>query len=148
MWRTLAAVIAGYVTMALIVFAGLTAAYLAMGTARAFEPGSYDVSKLWIVVSIVVMVAAALAGGFVCGKVAKTGTAVKVLIGVVVVLGLFSAVSAMNQPAPATPRPESLTNFEAMTQAKPPAWAGFMNVLIGVVGVAVGAGRKAPRNIV
>ncbi len=148
MLRALVAVIAGYLSLFLVVFGGLTVAFLSMGTAAAFEPGSYDVSKAWILVSVVVTAAAALVGGLVCGKIAQTRTPVKVLMALVGVLGLLSASVVMYKPAPTEPRPESLSNFEAMQSARTPAWAGALNTLIGVVGVAAGAGRRAPRNIV
>ncbi len=64
MLRAIGSVVVGYLTMAVIVFGGLTVAYISLGADRAFEPGGYDISKVWLSVMFVVGVVAALAGGF------------------------------------------------------------------------------------
>ena len=101
MGRAILSVIAGYFTMFVIVMVGLTGAYLAMGTDKAFQPGVYDVSTLWIGVWAAVSIIAAVIGGLVAGKIARTMTPVWVLIGIVLVLGLLQAVGIMVAPEPA-----------------------------------------------
>ena len=44
MGRAILSVIVGYVVMFLVVFVGLTGAYLLLGQERAFKPGVYDVT--------------------------------------------------------------------------------------------------------
>ena len=63
MLRTIGSVILGYLVMFVVVFVGLTAAYLAMGTDRAFKPGVYDVTAIWLVVMFAISILAAFVGG-------------------------------------------------------------------------------------
>ena len=73
--RSIGAVAVGYLVMFVLVFASFSGAYLAIGADGAFQPGTYQVSILWIVVSIVLGIVAALAGGFVCATIAPGGKA-------------------------------------------------------------------------
>lgn len=151
MGRAILAVVAGYATMFVVVFAGLTGAYLGIGADRAFEPGSYEVSKVWLGVWLAVSVIAAVLGGVVCGKIARTMTPVWVLVGLVVVLGALQAggVALSPKPTPAElARAGDVPNMEAMMKARSPLWVAVMNPLIGGAGVVAGAGttrrREAP----
>lgn len=143
MLRAIGSVILGYLAMAVTVFVSFSIAYLLMGTEGAFQPGSYDVSVLWIVVSIVLSFAAAVLGGFVCVTVAKGPTPPKVLAGIVLVLGLALAVPALTQgDNESLSRPENVGNVEAMQNANQPTWIALLNPFIGAAGVLVGARRR------
>lgn len=140
MGKAILSVIAGYVVMAIIVMGSLTGAYFAMGADKAFEAGSWAPSKLWLVIMIIVGIVAALAGGWVCKVICKTPTPPKVLAGIVLVLGLVSAAIQMNKAAPTLERTATVSNMEAMQNAQTPAWAAFLQAIIGASGVMVGAG--------
>jgi len=68
MLRAILSVIAGYVTMFMVVMATFSVAFLALGTERAFAPGSWDPSVLWLVVSFALGLLAAVVGGWVCAR--------------------------------------------------------------------------------
>jgi hypothetical protein len=142
MLRAIGSVILGYLVMAVTVFVTFSIAYLLLGTEGAFKPGSYDVSLLWMVLSIALSFAAAVLGGFVCAAVAKTSTPPKVLAAIVLILGLALAVPALTQGDVSPPRSESLGNIEAMQNAQQPIWMALLNPLIGAAGVLVGARRR------
>jgi hypothetical protein len=103
MGRTIAGVVAGFGAMFLTVFLSLTVAYLAMGTERAFQPGSFEVTGAWLAVMFVVNIAAALVGGFVCAAIAPSPKAPIALAVVVLVLGLLSAIPALLPPPESAP---------------------------------------------
>ena len=63
MLRTIGAVIAGYVVVFILVFTMFTVAFLALGTNATYQPGTYDVSMLWIVISTILGFVAAVGGG-------------------------------------------------------------------------------------
>jgi hypothetical protein len=145
MLRKIAAVIVGYLVMFVVVFVCLTTAYLALGADRAFQPGSYEVTGLWLVVWFIVSVGAALAGGKVCALIGKTRGAVISLAIVVLILGVLSALPALKPPdGEPKPRTSGPTNLEAMMSAKQPNWVLFLTPVIGVVGVLAG-GRGGSR---
>lgn len=148
--RTLLAVLAGYLVTALVVFGGLTAAYLATGPAFAFLPGRYDVSPGWVAVMIVVGIAAAALGGFAAHRLAPAPRTVRALAAVVVVLGLAMAMGSLNAPEDplAMVRPGDVASMDAMMRARTPTWAAVLNPVLGVFAVFAGgwlSARQAAR---
>lgn len=142
MGRAILSVVAGYLSMFVVVFVCLTVAYLAMGADRAFQPGTYELSTIWIAVWAAVSIIAAVIGGLVAGKIARTTTPVWVLIGLVLALGLLQALGVIVAPEPAADelvRSGDVNNLEAMTQARQPVWVAVLNPLIGAAGILVGA---------
>lgn len=147
MLRAIAGVIVGYIVMFVVVFVAFTAAYLAMGADRAFRPDSYDVSMLWIALSVIVSLVAAIAGGMTCAAIAEPGSkAPTALAAVVLVLGLLSAVPVLLDDSEPVARTGTVSNMDAMMQAKTPVWSAITTPILGVVGVMIGAGlvRKKP----
>ncbi len=138
MIRTIAGVALGYIAMALLVFLLFSAAYLAMGTDNAFLPGSYQISFLWLAVSIVLSFIAALAGGYVAASASHGTRAPLVLACVVLILGIIFAIPALGQPDPG-PRAGDVGNIAAMMNARQPAWLLLLNPVIGAFGILVGS---------
>ena len=147
MARSILAVVAGYATLALLIFVSFTALYLLLGADASFEPGSYDASRLWVMTSFPLGVAASVAAGYVCATIARGGRAPQVLAGVVLVLGLLFAIPVLRAAdAPSPARAGGVSNMEAMQQARQPKWVHLINPFIGAVGVLVGAGLRRRRN--
>jgi hypothetical protein len=141
MARSILAVVAGYATLALVIFVSFTTLYLVLGADRSFEPGSYDASTLWVMTSFPLGVAASVAAGYLCALIARSGRAVQALAGVVLVLGLLFAIPVLRaSDAAPTARAGDVPNMEAMQQARQPRWVALVNPFIGAVGVLVGAG--------
>jgi hypothetical protein len=140
--RTAGAVLLGYLAMAALVMAGLTVAYLAMGADAAFRPGSYDVSAVWIVVSLAVGLVAALLGGWVARRVGRTPTAPRALAALVLALGLLLALPALfgSGERAAGARAGAPGAMEAMGLAHTPPWILLVNPLLGAAGVLAGGG--------
>lgn len=139
--RTLLAVVAGYVTMMLLVFILLSAAFLAAGPDFAFHPGRYDVTPGWCAVMLVVGFDAALTGGLVAQRVAPGRRPAPWLAALVVVAGLTMAAGTLNTPdTPALAvRAGAVGNMEAMMRARTPGWLLVVNPLLGVPAVFLGA---------
>ncbi|MDX2016075.1 MAG: hypothetical protein SFY95_00380 [Planctomycetota bacterium] len=141
--RCVAAVIVGYLATAVAVFVTFTGAYLLMGTNAAFREGSYDVSMLWIVTSIVLGFVAAVIGGALARVIDPRRSTGPALAGLILLLGVLSGSMALNRPDPG-PRPPEVGNLEAMQRAKSPLWFTVLNPVVGIAGVLTGA-RLAPR---
>lgn len=150
MGRAIGSVIAGYVVMVLAVFAAMSLAYVVLGSEGSFKAGSYEVSGAWLVVTFVVGLIAAVAGGFACAVIARSATPPKVLAAVVLVLGLAMAMPALTSSDAGvdTVREGEVAMFDAMQEASQPNWVLLLNPLIGAVGVLLGArlrrGEKKP----
>ncbi|MBR9990055.1 MAG: hypothetical protein KFH98_09885 [Gemmatimonadetes bacterium] len=140
MGRIVGAVLLGYVAMALTVFLGLSLAFVGLGPDRAFRPGVFEVSTLWVAVSVIVGFGAALAGGWVARRIARRATGPRVLAGVVFVLGAALALATLagGGPEATGPRTEGIGTFEAMQFAQTPFRVMLANPLIGALGVLLG----------
>ena len=147
MLKTIGAVVLGYVVIFVIVFLLFSAAYLAMGADRAFRPQSYEVSNLWVAISLILSLLAAVIGGAVAARVGRSDKAVVGLAVLVVVLGILMTLPTLMAPPSGEPevRTAQVGNLEAMSKAKPPNWMSIMNPILGAVGVLVGGRlRKRP----
>lgn len=144
MLRTVGGVVLGYLVMAVLVFGGLSAAWALMGAERAFLPGVYDVSPLWIATSIVLGFGAALIGGVVVRRIAGTTNATRALALLVVVLGVAMVLPVLTADvASVAIRTGAPSMFEAMGLARTPTWVMLLNPVIGAIGVLVGGGALA-----
>ncbi|HYH66748.1 MAG TPA: hypothetical protein VD866_18790 [Urbifossiella sp.] len=140
MGRAIVGVVLGYVVMFATLFLLFSGLYLVLGQERSFEPGSYEPSLLWTVVSFALGAVAAVVGGYVCARIARAATPPKVLAGLVLVIGLVFAVPVLRAAStPAEERTGDVGNLDAMMKAKQPAWVALANPFLGFVGVLVGA---------
>jgi len=145
MLRAVGSVIAGYATMAVTVIVTFMIAMLVLGVDRTLEPGSYEPSLLWLILSFALGFLGAVAGGWVCAAIAKSPTPPKVLIGLVVLIGLaMAAWTVMGTDGGAAPpeRAADIGTLEAMQYAKTPGWVALLNPIVGAVGVWLGASKR------
>ncbi len=142
MLRAIGAVVLGYIALAAVVFVSFTAAYLAMGTERAFQPESYEVSQLWLVVWFVGSLVGAIVGGWVGAAIAKSGKPVIALAIVVLVLGAADAAMKLTARDLPTKRSGDLGNLEAAEIRRVPPWVAITTPLIGACGILLGARFK------
>ena len=145
MLRAIGGTVVGYLVMVVIIMATFTGLYFLMGADRAFRTGTYVPSLSWILVTFVLSLAAAMAGGWVSVAVGKSIKAATLLATVVFVLGMALAVMSLNEPPLENPvRLGDVSNFEAMQKAKEPSWVAFANPILGAIGVMAGARLRKP----
>ena len=139
MLRAVAGVIVGYIAMAIFIAVVFIGAFLALGVERAFQPDSYEISTLWIAITIAISLGGAILGGYVCAAVGKSMRACKALAVIVVVLGLLLCLPAMKRGNGPNVRAGELPNFEAMRLGVAPVWVHLLTPVLGAVGVLLGA---------
>jgi len=141
MGKIIGGAVVGYLTVFVTVFVLFSAAYVLLGTSGSFQPGSWDVTMAWLVISIVVGILAAMPGGYLCAVIAKDARGTYLLAGIVIVLGIVFAVIALSgtprEAAPAV-RPETVPLLQAMQYASQPVWLSIINPLLGAIGVLLG----------
>lgn len=144
MVRNISGVVVGYLVMFVFIFVSFTALYFILGADGAFEVESYEVSVLWIVISFILSIFAALLGGLVCKIISKNQKAVFILAGLVFVLGIILAVPALSESTNEVieMRKSNVDNFEAMQKAQQPPYVALLNPIIGAFGVILGARLK------
>lgn len=135
--KNILAAVLGYVVMVLTVFATFSLMWLALGPRGAFEPGAWDVSDAWVAGSILLGLLGAVLGGLACARVTVDHRAIMFLIGLVLLMGILSAVPEAADRL-AGPRPDDVSMMEAMTSAQQPPWIAWLNPVIGALGALLG----------
>jgi len=139
MLRSILGGIAGYIVMFVFIFTTFTALFLALGVDATFAPGTYDVSMTWIAISTVLGTVAAIVGGYLAAVIGKGFTAVKILAGIILVMGVLTIAMMLMTPPPAGARiAGEVANLEAMTKAQTPIWTAILNPIIGIIGAVIG----------
>lgn len=142
MIRKILGVIVGYIVMVIFIMLTFSLVYILMGADRAYLPGTYDVSMLWIGVSAILGLIAAIIGGFVCKLISKSGMAIKVFAGLVIFFGVIIGVMQMISPKPDVVREGAVSNAEAMQKSRQPTWVAILNPVLGTIGILVGGGLR------
>lgn len=141
-FRSLGAAVLGYIALAVVSFVLPVGMWMLLGPDGSFQGDSWDTSGMWNAGWIVVALLGAAAAGFVCTKVAADRTGLWILIGAMVVFGVWAAVSY--SPAGDGIRPADVGMLEAMGSARSPTWLNWLNVPLAVAGAVFGA-RVADR---
>lgn len=147
MGKKILAIVAGYFTMAVSVFVSFTFLYLLLGPEGSFAENSYRVSITWVLLSIVISIAAAILGGYVCQWISKNRNTSLLLAVIVLLLGIILAIPPLtttNEYAH-QPRTEEVENLEAMQRAQQPPFILILNPIIGAVGVFFGSRLKGEK---
>ncbi len=144
MVRNILGVVLGYVAMFAFVFISFTVLYLILGADGSFESGTYEVSIVWVIISFILGLAAAVLGGYLCVLFSKNNKAVLVLAALVLIFGIAMAVPALGESADDVyeMRKNDVSNMEAMQNAKQPAYMLILNPIIGALGVFAGSKLK------
>jgi hypothetical protein len=143
MLRSILAIIASYVVMFIFLFAAFTGCYFALGAEGAFRTDSYEVSTVWIALTVVVCLVAGLISGFLCAAISKSWKTCQIFAFIVFFLGLLACIPAMRRnPDAPNVRAGEVSNFEAMGLAVSPMWLHLLTPVISAAGVLLGARMK------
>ena len=135
----LLAVVVSYLAISITIMIVYSLAYLVLGAEGSYQPGSWNVSTTWVILSIVVGLGSAWLGGKICTRIAGNHVAAKYLIALIIVLGVVTALTT-NQADMETVREVTPSILEAMGQSIVPVWIVWLNPLLGALGVAIGSG--------
>lgn len=140
MVRRLFGIIVGYIVMAAIVFITFTLLYMALGVDNTFEPGSYNVTIMWVILSLLLSIIAAVIGGYVCTFISKDKKTTYVFAAIVFVLGIVLAIPQLSKTEETSKiREGNVSNMQAMKDAKQPVSTLFLNPILGAVGIFAGS---------
>jgi amino acid transporter len=142
MLRAIAGVIVSYLVMAIVITVVFLGLFLVLGVERVFQPDSYEVSTLWLLVTIALGFGSAIIGGYVCAAISKSQRACQVLALIVLVLGILLCLPKMHEDPHV--RAGEVPTWQVMQLAQMPAWLHVLNPVLGAVGVMLGARMKKP----
>jgi len=147
MLKSILAVITSYVVMFIFLFAAFTGCYLALGVEGTFQTDSYNVTTVWVALTVVVCLLAGIIGGFLCAAISKSKRTCQVFAFIVFFLGLLACIPALKRsPDAPNVRAGEVSNFEAMGLAVSPMWLHFLTPVISAAGVLLGARLKGRGN--
>ena len=142
MLKSILGVIVGYLVMTVFFFVVFTGAYLALGSERVFQPDSYEVSTLWLVIYGVVYFCGGMVACFVCAAISRSQRTCQVLAFVVFIVGLALCIPALRDSGGPNVRAGEVSNMEAMQLARMPNWIHLLGPAIGAAGVLIISARK------
>lgn len=144
MIRALLSAVLGYVVMVIVILGGIAATWFGLGNRFAFVGDTNQASLGWSLLQLASGLAAACVGGWLTARVAggRASLAIKILTAVILTLGMISLVAHLTIVPPPMPEGktiDSLTFTEAAEFARYPVWYDAVIILVGVVGIRVGA---------
>jgi hypothetical protein len=145
MGRSIGSAVAGYLVVFATIFGAMTAAWFALGENGTFRPGVWELTNSWIVISSAVALGAGALGGLVTAKLARDTRGLKILAGLIVVIGVLLALPILTGSHPQAPLPRAtgLPMFQAMANGQPPAWLVLLNPLLSASAALLAGRRRA-----
>ena len=143
MLKSIVAIIVSYIAMLIVFMAIVTGLFFALGIERIFQPDSYEISTLWIVVTLILDLLVAIFGGYICAAIGKNWRTCQIFALIVFVLALIECFSDLrrNQDSPNV-RAGEVGYTDAFRLAVVPFWIHFVNPIISGAGVLIGARMK------
>jgi hypothetical protein len=117
MLRNIVAAVVGYIVLFTLAFLLSFLMWTVLGADRAFVPGQWQISGVWIAGSLVVGLIVSILGGFTCSKLSENRLGVVFLVMIVISMGILSA---LPEGTTVVGRPDSVTMFDAMANAQLP----------------------------
>ncbi len=143
MIKAILGVVVGYIAFMVFIFVVFTGLYLALGAERVFQPGTFQISTLWLVLALGGSLCAGAVGGYVCRALSRSLRVCRVFAIIVFLLSIVMCWPVIT--ADQTPRPRGATAlpaFEAMQQGQAPIWMHLLSAVLNASGVMIGARRK------
>lgn len=143
MLKSILAIIASYIAMFIFMFAAFTGCYFALGAEGTFQTDSYEVTTVWIALTVVVCLLAGIIGGFLCAAISKSKRTCQVFAFIVFFIGLLACfIPAMKRNHAPNVRAGEVSNTEAMRLAVSPMWLHLLTPVLSAAGVLLGARMK------
>lgn len=143
MLKSILAIVVSYVFMFVMFMAIFTCLYFALGVERVFQTDSYEVSMLWIVLTLVIGFLVSMFSGYLCAVISKNWRTCQVFALIVFLLALIQCFSALKRnPDAPNVRAGEVGMFDAMNLAVTPLWLHFVNPILSGAAVLIGARMK------
>lgn len=142
--KSIVAIIVSYIVGNLVFFGIITGCFFLLGVERVFEPDSYEVSSLWVALSLVVSFLGAVVAGYICLLISHSWRTCQILALIVLMFTSISCIMQLRRINPDAPniRAGDVDHFNAMKLGVPPRWLPFVNPIVGCIGVLIGARLK------
>ena len=147
MLRSILAIIVSYIVMMLFFSLAFAALYAGLGVERVFQSDSYEISTLWLVLSIVGSFLVALFAGWLCAAISKSFRVGQVFALIVLAGSAIMCVSSLYRESEGPHvRAGEVGFFDAMERGVSPRWLHFVNPVLTAAGALAGARMKRRGN--
>jgi len=147
MLKSIVAIIVSYIVMFVLFMAIFVGCYFALGVERVFQPDSYEVSTLWIILTLVIALLVTMFAGYLCAAISKNWRACQVFALIVFLLALWQCFTGMKRDSEGpNVRAGDVTYLEAISHAVTPMWLHFVNPIVNGAGILLGARMKRRGN--
>jgi hypothetical protein len=148
MFKSIVAIVVSYIVIFLLfsaVFAGL---FVALGVERVFQPDSYEISNVWLWLTMGGSFFAWMLGGWLCVTISKslrTGQVFALVVFIAAAIGCL--LSLRRESEGPNVRAGEVTFMEGLERTVTPRWFHFVNPVVALAGVLAGT-RMKRRNAV
>lgn len=143
MLKAIGGIVLGYIALMVFFFGVFTGLYLALGPERVFQPGTFQISMLWLVLALVGALVAGVLAGLVCHAVSRNLRVCRVFAIIVFLLAIVVCLPVMMADQAPQPRgSEPLPTMEAMQRGQAPIWMHLLSAALSGGGVLLGARLK------
>jgi archaellum biogenesis protein FlaJ (TadC family) len=143
MLKSIAAIVVSYLAMFVFFMAVVIACYVALGSERVFKPDSYEISTLWLVLTVIVSFVASAIAGYLCAVISGSWTTCRVFAFLVFLATLGFCISSLRQSQESpNVRASEVAYTDGIRLGVSPMWLHFVSPVISGVAVLVGARMK------
>ena len=147
MLKSILAIIVSYLALFILFMAISTGCYFALGIERVFQPDSYEVSTLWVILTLVIAFLVTMFAGYLCATLSKNWRTCQVFALIVFLLALWQCLSGMKRDSEGpNVRAGDVTYLEAIGHAVTPMWFHFVNPIVNGAGILLGARMRRRGN--
>jgi hypothetical protein len=140
MFKSIVAIIVSYIAMFVIFMAIFFGLYFTLGVERVFQPDSYEVSILWIIITLVVAFLVTMFAGYLCVVISKSWRTGQVFALIVFLFALWQCFSGLRRDSEGpNVRGGDVTYLEAIGHAVTPFWLHLVNPVVNGAGALLGA---------
>jgi hypothetical protein len=141
MLRSIVGMIVGYAVLFFFFLAIFTGAYFVLGVDHIFQPDSYEVTPLWLVLSAAISLGGSVLAGFVCAAISKSRQTCELFALIIFLVLILFCIPKIRDRTPHV-RAGRVSSTDAMRLTQMPVWMHVLNPFLGALGVLLGAGKK------
>ena len=144
MLRSILAIVVSYVAMFVIFMAIFAGLYFVLGTERVFKADSYEISTLWLALTLIFGFLVTVFAGYLCATISKSWRTCQVFALIVFALASVQCLMAIRRQNPDAPnvRAGEVSFTEGIEHAVTPFWLHVVNPIVNGAGALLGARMK------
>ncbi len=148
MLKSIIAIVVSYIAMFVFFMVVVIGCYVALGSERVFKPDSYEISTLWLVLTLIVSFVGSAIAGYLCAVISGSWATCRVFAFIVFLatLGFCFASLRQSQESPNV-RASEVSWTDGIRLGVSPMWLHFVSPVISGVAVLVGARMKRRGNV-